>query len=299
MSRVAFALALLLGAIAARAEVSVDREADGRVVLYFEPGPGGPWEVVREGLPEGDVLNPYGDSNGDSWPIAITNAATGQPDVVWSTGGEDREIYFSTHDGTSWSGPINLSESSGADELPSLAHDQYGNRFIAWTRSRQSRAYVEFTALRGDDGEQVSVKELSERHDDARRPALAVHADGNVYVAYEELRNGNDPVLYLAIDEVSPPRDAVGQLMDSGERPIDIARSVTFSTLGVVGQPLFPQVHAEQGSLWVDWVDQAGVRLGYAELVGGEFTDPSYVSLEEYGSVDEARDAVRDEVLGG
>jgi hypothetical protein len=289
-------LTLLLLAVPVSAEVSVTRLADGSVELFFEPGPGGPWESVREGVAEGDLLNPNGDVEGDSWPVTVIHPGTGRPDVVWSTGGEDREIYFSWHDGTAWRTPVNLSATNGADTLPALANDEHGNRFVVWNRERNSRDLVLVKALAGDDAAESSLFELSERHDTARRPVVAVHADGAAYVAYEEGHNGNDPVVYLALDEILIERDASGCLSDSGERPIDIARSATIVTEATPGDALHPEVHAESGKLWVDWLDGEG-QLGWVELVDGAFTAKELVSIAEAGSEQAARADVRDQVL--
>ncbi len=289
-------LTLLLLAAPVSAEVSVTRSADGSVQLFFEPGDGGPWEQVRPDVPTADLLNRNGDLEGDSWPVMVSNPATGRPDVVWSSGGDNREILFSWHDGEVWRDTLNLSSSSGNDELPALIDDEYGNSFVVWTRSRSSRDLVLFTAVSGDDAAQTSVHELSERHDSARRAVLGVHVDGDVYAAYEEAHNGNDPVTYMAIDRIVVGRDSDGYLADSGERPIDIARSATFTTAAQPGEALNPNVHVEDGHLWVDWIDEAG-QVGWTELVDGAFTTSGQVSIDEAGGEQAARDEVRTQVL--
>ena len=290
-------LTLLLLAVPASAEVSVTRLADGSVELFFEPGEGGPWEVVREGLPAGDVLNSDGDAAGDSWPMTATHPATGRPDAVWATGGENREILFSWHDGVAWRPALNLSSSSGNDELPAIASDPYGNRIVVWNRSRNGRELVLLTALAANDAEQSLVLELSERHDTARRPVIGIDPEGRGFVAYEEAHNGNDPIVYLAIDTVELQRDATGCLADSGERPIDIARSSTIATSALLGSALRPEVHVEDGELWVDWLDGDG-QVGWVKWDGGAFTSKDLVSIAAAGSEQAAREQVRDEVLG-
>ena len=288
--------ALLLLALPVTAEVSVSRIADGTVELFFEAGTGGPWEQLRPEVAAEDLLNPHGDVAGDAWPALLTAQGTDRPSVVWSSGGQNREILFSWHDGLSWSAPENLSNASGNDELPAMVSDEGGNLFVTWTRAHNSRDLVLLTALSGDDAVQTAVYQLSERHDSARRPALEVHADGDVYVAYEEALNGNDPVTYLAIDRVIPTRDAEGWILSSGERPIDIARCQSFPTFAQPGEPLKPIVHAEDGHLWVDWLDGAG-DLAWVERIDGAFTSPATVSLAALGGEQAAREHVRDEVL--
>lgn len=296
MNRAALtSLMLLLVAAPLSAEVSVTRESDGTARLFFATGPDGPWDQLRSEVAAPDLLNADGDLEGDSWPEMLVNPDSDLPDVVWSSGGDNREIMMSWHDGDAWQSAVNLSNSAGNDELPALAADEHGNRFVVWTRSRTSRDLVLFTALAGDDHSQTSVFELSERHDSARRAILGIDSIGDVYAVYEEAHNGNDPVMYLAIDRIEVDRDEDGYLSHSGESPIDIARSVTITTAAETGAALHPQVHVEGDHLWVDWIDSEG-QLGWTELVDGAFTSTELVEIGEDGE-DAARDEVRTQVL--
>lgn len=277
MRRSALVLQLLLvGAMAARAEVSVDRPGQGVVRAHFEPGTRGPWERVRAAVAPQDLLNENGDASGDGWPVVQDNAGTQRPNVVWATGGDDGDIVFSRHDGQAWTIPLRLSEAHGTDRLPALDSDGNGNRFVAWDRDRNGRHAVHFAAVAGDDSGQTSAVELSSRPRRGRLPSVVVGPAGIVYVAYEEAASAHDTTIAVAVDRVEVPRRSDGFVSCSGEIPIDVARVATFVTrLQGVGAVADVRLRDDAGLISVTWIDSA-TQTGTSLLVDDYFTPPEY-----------------------
>jgi hypothetical protein len=298
MNRIAVStLTCLFAATAVQAEVSVDHPASGSAVPYFQPGTAGPWQLVRTGLPAGDVLNASGDSLGDAWPEVYANSGNDRPEAVWSSGGSDAEIMFATYDGGAWSTARNLSGAAGTDNLPTVTTDAQGNRFLAWNQSRSNSTAVYFTALAGDTDEQSVVTELSARRNHARRPALALADDDLLYVAYEEQDNGGSAATLVGIDRISVPRRSGNYVACGGANTPDVARLRTVTTAQTdPSTPADVEAHAESGHVWVDWVDTPG-NMGFVELVGGSFTDPQYRPYDVADGTAGVRAQIRSEVL--
>lgn len=298
MNRTSRILSLfVLAALSARAEVSVIRSSGGAVTPYFEPSTRGPWTSVRSGILAQDVLNPDGDLTTASWPIVYTNAAGGRPEVVWSTGGENGDIFFASHDGARWVTLAPVSEAAGLDSLPAVAVDQQGNRFISWHRSRNGRLSV-FVNVVASDFARGAGWELSARRNDARRPSLGVSPAGDLYVVYEEQDNSGNAPVSIAIDRVGFTRDTMGRVQCGGENSPVIARNRLFTTLlASRGAAADVRVHVENGTMWVDWVHQDG-SLGWSRLNGTTFGDPGFETVDPAQGQEAARAQVRRTVLG-
>lgn len=292
-----FLAGLLSLAGAAVAEVSVDRTPNGVTGSHFEPSPKGPWSPVRSGIPHQDLLNPQGDWKGDGWPSIVTNRRD-MPFVAFASAGLEAEVFFSRHDGMAWLPITNLSRQTGADQAPVAALDAWDNGFVAWSTTRPNRVSVSFAGIRRDGQATTGVVELSSRIHVNRVPSLAVHADGDVYVAYEERPAGPDDVPHLAVDRIRPVRMGDMSLHCSGENLPDFSRSVTRPTRLVERIVLAePSVHSEQGHLWVTWIDSR-MHVAWIELAGtGAFSDPEYVTLGPGMGVKEALEAIRETVL--
>ncbi len=292
------ALAVVALSSPAVAEVSVTRLTGGSVELYFEPSPAGPWSRVRPEIVAGDILNLQGDGRGDSWPVRASNTVTGRPEIAWSTAGEAGEVHLAFHDGNMWIPARNVSNRQGADFLPSLALDAWGNRFVTWQNTRQGRVTVLYAGVRGDWTAQLSARELTSRQREGRRPSIGVHADGNVYIAYEEQLNGNEDVPYVGVDRIRPRRDTDGQLRCSGENGIDLSRTSTVRTaLSDSSMVAETTVNVEAGRLWVTWIDSAN-RVGWIKLIGdGVFSEPAYRSFDPNFGPASALEAIRTEAL--
>jgi hypothetical protein len=294
LATLASALALLCAPAPCLAEVSVDRPVPGVVVPFFVASPTGPWAPVRAGLPAGDLLNPGGDGEGEGWPKVLVNEGNGRVEVIWSAGGEDREILRSFHGGAAWSAEENLSSQVGADHLPVAATDPAGNLFVAWERERNARQSVFFAAVSPTDGRVASV-EITDRARRGRRPSLVFH-DGTPWVASEEATTAADGVIRVVVDRIDVARDLQGHVVDGGEDTIDVARQVCHGTqLSETGAAV--QLHSEAGWLWADWIDAAGV-VGWTQRVGDDWSEPAFEAFDPPEGDAAARAAVRALVLG-
>lgn len=293
------ALAALLGlaAASATAEVSVLRAEAGEVEPFFEPGREGPWGRVRSGIPVHDLLNETGDGRGDGWPVIHVNVASELPEVAWSSGGEDREIFFAVHDTAEWSRPLNLSMADGADEVPVLVSDENGNRYLAWQRLRNGRGSIFFAGMPAGPPRLVMPVRLSSQEDDARRPDLVTTEPGLAWIAYEEHQNGSDGVKDVVVERLDVPLDDTGLIQHGGLDTIDLARLVVVETAWPdAADDADARVHFEDDHLWVTWRHDA-TTIGFVEFDGGSFTEPSYRPHDEEAGPDEAREQIREEVL--
>jgi len=290
-------LLLALSPWTARAEVSVDRPVSGGVAPYFEVGATGPWGRVRTDLPPGDVLNEMGDGSGDGWPVVLANTGAGRVEAVWASGGEDREIFRSFHDGSSWSAPENLSAAVGIDNLPTAVTDEAGNVFVAWERERNGRHGVHFTAISPVDGQVASAK-LTPRFKRGRRPVSASH-DSFIWVASEEVEAATSSAyLSVVLDRIDVLRDAVGHVVDGGEDTIDVARRCSIQTHQASNSSSTAiKLHVEAGHIWMDWVDDTG-SVGWVQRLDGAWSDPQYEGFDAVSGDAPARATVRDIVLG-
>lgn len=279
------------------AEVSADRHPDGSTTSYFVAAERGPWERLRPAVASADILNEQGDSAGDAWPIVFDNAPLARPEAVWSSSGQDSDVFSSRHDGSRWTERMRLSEESGADTVPALAVDQYGNRFVAWDRQRNGRHSVEFTALASDDSGQTPVKELSSRPRQGHSPSLATSEDGLTWVGYEEAVSANDSTVAVGIDRVTVPRNDDGSVRCSGEVPIDVARSRTFVTHRAAGDgSADARMNGESGEVWVTWID-SDHQVGYSQLIDGEFGSAQYRDYTDAGEIASVRAQIRQDIL--
>jgi hypothetical protein len=173
-------LVLSLAPALARAEVSVQLDAQGRfkrlVVLARGNGPRMEiWKQMRGRVPAGWILNPLGDTYGDLAPVVAIQPTTGLPWAVWPANeGNRKRLVLSRWDGTKWTEPqlIARLDPLGSDQLePRLAFDAQGAPYLLYTEAGNT-ARVMFLTVSEDVW--APPLQISDDGVDSRQPTLAL-----------------------------------------------------------------------------------------------------------------------------
>ena len=182
MKRIAIVSTLalaLLTPLAARAEVSVQVNPDGkvtRVIVLSKGGSGRIWRQVRGHVPAAQLLNPLGDTYGDLAPTIATNPKTGQPWVVWPQNeGNRKRLVASSWNGSAWTEPVRIAKSDlmGYDQTePRLLFDAAGAPYVFFTEGTSHRRVL-FVTL-SDRGWTPPLR-LSENGVDSRTPTAVLN----------------------------------------------------------------------------------------------------------------------------
>lgn len=317
MKKLMIVLALFaLVAPVVKAELSVQPGRTGQI-YYATPG-GKIWSPVRMTGNGNRILNPDGDLRGDGVPSFGVNPVTEKPEAVWARFQGDTEIVYSEFDGEGWSLPREVSLYSGNDVLPTLTHNERGDRLIVWTRV-SGTVETWFTASGVAARKFATPAMISVPQLPARSPALL--ADGTrALVAYEEERSDGRYIVVVAAELadlgsriirgnggpiINPfqlgdvpsdapagedPSNQKGTGGKNGGAGIPPPGSVT-SSLDPVG-PSRPLLHSGSGHVWVDWI--AGPSVGYLEIRGNVLLTPGYIPIQGGGVEQARREAARE-----
>jgi hypothetical protein len=177
-------LVLILLPAAARAEVSVQLDQQGRVkrVVYLTRGSGAGaviWGQVRGRLPLEVMLNPLGDNLGDLAPAIAINHATGAPMVVWPQNvGNQKRLVYSTFANRAWTPPLAIVRPDlvGSDQIePRLLIGADGMPYLFFTEVARPARILFLTMSRGVWTPPILV---SDANIDSRRPAASLLESG-------------------------------------------------------------------------------------------------------------------------
>lgn len=177
---------LLLAPAVARAEVSVQVNAEGKVTRVFTLTKGGRvWRQVRGHLPASQLLNPLGDTYGDLAPTIALHPKTGQPWAVWpQNDGNRKRLVVSAWTGTAWSDPVRIARSDlmGYDQIePRLLFDASGVPYVFYTEGARDRRVLLVTVSRGA---WTPPLRLSDENVDSRTPTVVLTGD-DIQVSYQ------------------------------------------------------------------------------------------------------------------
>jgi hypothetical protein len=180
-----FAIVLVAPALA-RAEVSVQVNAEGKVVRVVTLTKGGRiWRQVRGHVPAAQILNPLGDTYGDLAPVITTNPRTGQPWAVWpQNDGNRKRLVVAAWNGFGWTDAVRIARSDlmGYDQVePRLLFDSSGVPYVFFTEGARDRRILFVTTARGV---WTAPLRLSEENIDSRSPAAILNGD-DIRVTYD------------------------------------------------------------------------------------------------------------------
>ena len=92
-------------------------------------------------------------------------------------------------DGTSPSGPLNISRTVGTDFMPAAATDSEGEVWVTWVGARDANFHV-FTAHQDEDGFS-DPQRVSQFQGNEWEPAIAADAKGNLAIAWDTFDKGD------------------------------------------------------------------------------------------------------------
>lgn len=194
--------------------------------------------------------------------------------------GSNQDIRYVVDHGISTTPDIEtVTENALDDRNPRLVISTAGDAWVVWWRDDTVDKVLsrrrDLSEEAWDDERVLSLTSESSSH-----PAV-VHDGTDAWVAYEYL-NGTDISIGVAtiIDEPDPVDDRIEVASTGFSGEIDV------------------MIHAESGHLWVTWVDSS-TYVGWVEY---DYTNETWSSAatESYAAdtVAEARERIRDEVLG-
>jgi hypothetical protein len=183
-------VALVLASIPVHAEVSAETDVQGRyvrTVIFSNASVRNVkvWTVQRAKVGF-SPLNPYGDDNGDLWPLIVDQTAGAfRPWVVWSRfNGTDYDLAWSTFEG-SWRAPawVQAGPAAGDDLDPSVSFDSDGRPYMAWWRNEGGRGRVYLSVFLVSRW--MLAYPVSDEGIDSVHPQVTVRADGKIVVSYD------------------------------------------------------------------------------------------------------------------
>jgi len=248
----------------ARAEVgTLELEAGGPYVVGIidDPDPvGRAWKRYSTPGSGRIVLNEAGETNGDGDPSLAFNPVTRTPIVAWArNSAEGFDVVVSRFSGGEWSPPVVLA-GSPLDELdPWVAVDPVNGtvHVVYWIDDSTPR--VVHRSAPADLSVWSAPRDVSPAGEHALRPSAVVGPSCVLRVAYES--HGSSP-------------DGTPRLIVLAT---DAGGSFETRTVGSSDHagPNRPEVHAEPGRVWVDWVDGADTMTWTREGLDGTWEAPS------------------------
>lgn len=191
--RLAFGAAIVVVAALsmAHAEVSAELDSAGnylRTVIIANASTRNVkvWAVGRSRA-DAVPLNPYGDANGDLWPVIEENPMNGRlPWVVWSRfNGRGFDLAWSNFSKRAWS-PLSWVESAstaGDDLDPDVSFDVDGRPHLAWWRNENGvgRVYLSLFLVT----HWMAAYPVSDPGVDSINPEITVLSDRRIQVDYD------------------------------------------------------------------------------------------------------------------
>jgi len=172
-----------------------------------------------------------------------------------------------------------VTDNSLDDRRPRIAHASNGDAWVTWWRDDVTDAVL-IRKRHLSDGSWDAERVLSDSQESSRSPTI-VYDGTAAWVAYElDNQSNTDIAVSIVIDDPDP-----------------VGTRVVVATTDFTGT-VAPKVHTEQGHLWVTWVDSAS-DVGWVEYDYASETW-SLPAFESYAAdtVADARDRIRDIVVG-
>lgn len=132
----------------------------------------------------------------DVWDSEITVDSLGNPHVVYTsipagTVGNERFTYYTRWNGSSWTTPVNITESGTFHQFPTLAADSAGKVHVVWKNTAADNSSYEILHrvwTGGSFGPTNSIAGVINLINDAE-PRVAVDKANNAHVVWEERVN--------------------------------------------------------------------------------------------------------------
>jgi len=130
---------------------SISIDARNNLHLLWEDDMSGKYEIVYvTKSPNGSWSKPVAISQGSGKALEAAGVADkqGKLHAVWreEVSGNMEIMYAIKRAGRSWSQPVNVSNTSGASDSPSIAIDAYGNPHIVWADMTSGKRQIMYAA---------------------------------------------------------------------------------------------------------------------------------------------------------
>ena len=272
--------------LSVRAEISAEpTEASVQTMVLAQivdgPDPIGPgvWRPYRVWAAQ-RILNPGGASRGDGGPDIVT-LPSGSPLVVWAlNNGPEHDIVLSEWGGGMW-GPVESVAPSPTNDLdPRVFVEPDGAVHLVWWEEEAAGRVLLSSRPAGSISWSVPVQ-VSPVGVAARRPSVTVDG-GALKVAYE----------------TDVPSPGTGQQIVVATRRPDATFAIDLTVGTTRTEPLVPILHAERGTLWLDWMEDAQ-SFGCARWTGTAWETSTVVPWTDatWLGTEDMRRVVRRQVL--
>jgi hypothetical protein len=245
-------------------------------VILDEPDPfAGYWLRSHEAGGAHHVLNDGGSANGDGRPEVVLHPATRVPLVVWSRNGAGGyDVVSSRFENGAWTPPEVLVDELDDALDPRVAIDPMTGdvHLVYWIDGSTPR--VEHRVAPADLSTWSPAVAVSGPGEVACRPHAAFH-DGTLRIAYEVHVSGPG----------STPREVIVARQDGEIFVPEIVALTPFNG------DVRPEVHSHGGTMWIDWVDEAGT-MGWTRFDAQAETWET-IRSEPFGSLHELEFHVR------
>ncbi|UCF78451.1 MAG: hypothetical protein JSW03_10215 [Candidatus Eiseniibacteriota bacterium] len=153
----------------------------------------------------GDPLN-LSVSLSTSVNASVVVDGSGNVHVAWADNvlGYYEIFYRKYTDGLGWGARYQVSTSGSLAWSPSMGADEQGNAYVIWSDRRHGNFEIYFRRFLAGIG-WASQKRITYNPAISANPSLAVDCAGNLYIVWEDFRDGNDEIYYRRITNSDGP----------------------------------------------------------------------------------------------
>ncbi|MFC2156051.1 sialidase family protein, partial [Acidobacteriota bacterium] len=231
---------------ARRPDIALD--SSGNLNLVWTGGNPGDYEIyfsrsTDNGATWSSFVN-ISNSSGLSQSPVIAVDSSGNLNTAWYDNSPGNyEIYFSrsTDNGTTWSTPVNVSNTTATSYAPAIVVDTNGNLCIAWYDKKTNTWQVYFSRSTNNGTTWSTMQNVSNASVACSHPGIAVDSAVNINMVWSKNTWYNEPIIF-------------GRSIDNGANwstPLDITNN-PMSTMN-------PEISLDSnGNIYVVWDDDGG-----------------------------------------